>query len=44
MKVRCNGKNDISYILIKERSIENTINVDDDIYIEIGANKGIYRI
>ena len=44
MKVRYDPEADILYFLIKEGEVEDTIEVDDDIFIEYGPNKEIMGI
>ena len=44
MKIRYDPEADILYILIKEGSIKNTIEIDDDLFIEYDENNNIVGI
>ncbi len=44
MKVRYDPEADILYILIKEGEVEDTIEVDEDVFLEYGVNKEIIGI
>jgi len=44
MKIRYDDESDILYILIKEDGVEDTIDIDEDVYIEYGPNREIYGI
>jgi uncharacterized protein YuzE len=44
MKVRYDPEADILYFLIKEGEVEDTIEVDEDIFIEYGADREIVGI
>ena len=44
MKIRYDDESDILYILVKEGEVEDTIDIDEDIYIEYGSGNEIYGI
>jgi len=44
MKIRYDPEADILYILIKEGSIKNTIEIGDDLFIEYDENNNIVGI
>jgi len=44
MKIRYDPEADILYILIKEGSIKNTVEISDDLFIEYDENNNIVGI
>ncbi|MHA1835213.1 MAG: DUF2283 domain-containing protein [Candidatus Baldrarchaeia archaeon] len=44
MKIRYDPEADILYILIKEGSIRNTVEISDDLFIEYDENNNIVGI
>ncbi len=44
MKIRYDPEADILYILIKEGSIKNTVEISDDLFIEYDENDNIVGI